>query len=89
MAQHAAPDDPTQVQHPWRAVVRTVFQVVVGIAAAMPTIVAASGLPQTVAAVGLALAVAAAITRVMAVPAVNLAIAAWIPWLAATDPTRE
>ncbi|WP_433658016.1 hypothetical protein ACQPW1_39650 [Nocardia sp. CA-128927] len=78
------PDAPTQVAYPWRAVVRTGFQLVVGIAAAMPLIVASSGLPQTAAGVGLALGISAAITRVMAIPAVDAAIGRWLPWLAAS-----
>ncbi|WP_280442220.1 hypothetical protein [Nocardia brasiliensis] len=81
------PDAPTQVAYPWRALVRTVFQLVVGVAAAMPLIVSASGVPATAAGVGAALAVSAAVTRFMAVPAVNAALALWVPWLAA-EPRR-
>lgn len=73
----------SQVQHPWRAVERTVLQLVVGGAAALPILVDASGLPQTAAGIGTALAVAAAITRVMAIPAVEEALQLWAPWLAA------
>ncbi|WP_043599438.1 hypothetical protein [Nocardia otitidiscaviarum] len=86
MGQHL-PEDASQVRYPWRAVARTVFQLVVGVAAAMPAIVAASGLSETAAGVGVALAVSAAVTRVMAIPAVDFAIRAWAPWLAA-EPKR-
>jgi len=77
-------DAPTQVRHPWRAVVRTGFQVTVGVAAAMPMIVTASGLPETATGVGVALGVSAAITRVMAIPAVDILIARYVPWLSAS-----
>lgn len=80
-------ETPSQVRYPWRAVVRTSFQLAVGLAAAMPAIVAASGLPVTAAGIGAALAVSAAVTRVMSIPTVNAVIAMWVPWLAA-DPRR-
>ncbi|WP_054812115.1 hypothetical protein [Nocardia arizonensis] len=83
MGCHSTPEDPTQVRFPWRAVLRTALSVVIGTAAAMPMIVAASGLPDTAAGVGTLLGVSAAVTRVLAVPAVNLALARWAPWLAA------
>lgn len=88
MGRHSTPEDATQVRYPWRAVVRTIFQLVVGVAAAMPAIVAASGLPETAAGVGVALAVSAAVTRVMAIPAVDMALRVWAPWLAA-EPTER
>lgn len=65
---------PSQVTYPWRTTVRTVIQVVVGLAAAMPQIIAAvqgnSGAAATRAA-AIALGVSAAISRIMAIPAVN------------------
>ncbi|TLF72932.1 hypothetical protein [Nocardia cyriacigeorgica] len=88
MGRHSLPEDATQVRYPWRTTVRTVFQLVVGIAAALPMIVAASGLPETAAGVGVALGVAAAITRLMSLPAVNGALAVWLPWLAAEPKER-
>lgn len=84
MGRHARPEDPTQVQHPWRAVVRTGFQAAVGIAAAMPVIVAESGLPQTWTGIGIALGVSASLTRIMAIPAVDIVIDRWVPWLSAS-----
>ncbi|MBW0270789.1 hypothetical protein ATM97_07155 [Nocardia sp. MH4] len=83
MARHARPEGPSQVRFPWRAVTRSVFQAGVGIAAAMPVIVESSGLSSTAWGVGTAIGVSAAVTRIMAVPAVNLALAQWAPWLAA------
>ncbi|WP_175587184.1 hypothetical protein [Nocardia cyriacigeorgica] len=65
------------------------FQLVVGVAAALPMIVAASGLPETAAGVGVALGVAAAITRVMSIPAVNFALQRFLPWLAAEPDDRS
>lgn len=89
MGRHSLPEDATQVRYPWRTTVRTVFQLVVGVAAALPMIVAASGLPETAAGVGVALGVAAAITRMMSIPAVNVALARFLPWLAAEPNDRS
>lgn len=84
MGRHSAPDAPTQVKFPWRAATRTVFQLGVGAAAAMPQLVESSGLPDTAWGVGTALAVSAAVTRVMAIPGVDALIRRWVPWLSAT-----
>ncbi|MFI5542079.1 hypothetical protein ACIA5H_37560 [Nocardia sp. NPDC051900] len=78
--------EPSQVRHPWRTVGRTGFQLIVGVAAAMPTLVGAAHLPMSAGVVG-ALAVSAAITRFMAIPAVNDALTLWVPWLAAEPAT--
>ncbi|WP_280378536.1 hypothetical protein [Nocardia wallacei] len=74
----------SQVSHPWRATARTVLQLVVGLAVALPTLVGLLDLPPS-AGLTAALGVAAAITRVMAMPAVEAALRQWVPWLAA-DP---
>ncbi|MGW2016040.1 hypothetical protein [Streptomyces sp. NPDC001927] len=58
--------------------VRTVLQSAVGIAVVLPAIVDASGLPATLPWVAGALAVAAALTRVMAVPAVQNLLPSWL-----------
>ncbi|MFD3946865.1 hypothetical protein [Streptomyces sp. NPDC058579] len=58
--------------------VRTVLQSAVGIAVVLPAIVDASGLPATLPWVAGALAVAAALTRVMAVPAVQKLLPSWL-----------
>lgn len=76
---------PSQIRHPWRAVVRTVFQLAIGLAAALPTLVVLAGLPTSAGLAG-ALGIAAALTRFMAIPAVDAAIQEWLPWLAA-EPT--
>ena len=79
----------TQVQHPWRAIVRTVVQLLVGLAAALPVFLDSSGIPETTAGVGVALAVAAVVTRVMANPSVESLLAMFAPWLTAAPKSRE
>jgi hypothetical protein len=74
----------TQVRRPWRSTVRTVFQIVVGLAPAVPLIVSASGLDQQAASVGLAVAISGGVTRVMGLPAVELFLQKFVPWLAAS-----
>lgn len=64
----------TQEQHPWKAVLRTVLQLVIGLAFAAPLIVAALTGDSAEAAGGalaVFLTVSAAITRLMAVPYIN------------------
>lgn len=79
---------PTQVRRPWRSTIRTVFQALVGLAALAPLIAAAveeatgydlDGVPFVV----VALAGAAAVTRVMAIPAVEAFLRRFLPFLAA------
>ena len=76
----------TQSEYPWHAVVRTVFQAVVGFAAMWVLMVEAMGLDETLPWVAASLAVTGAITRVMAIPAVNQWLARFIPFLAASGP---
>ncbi|PZT76034.1 MULTISPECIES: hypothetical protein [unclassified Streptomyces] len=57
---------------------RTVLQTAVGIAVVLPAIVDAAGLPETLPWVAGALAVAGALSRVMAVPAVQLLLPSWL-----------
>lgn len=76
---------PTQVAYPWRAVARTVFAAIVGLASLVPTVILASGVPPA----GLAaqaVAVCGAITGALADPRVNMLINRFAPWLAA-EPT--
>ena len=73
----------TQEQYPWRTVVRTIFQAVVGFASMWALIVGALGLDETLPWVAASLAVTGGITRVMAIPEVNAWLARWVPWLAA------
>lgn len=64
----------TQERHPWKAVLRTVLQLVIGLAFAAPLVVAAITGDSAEAAGGalaVFLTVSAAITRLMAVPYVN------------------
>ncbi|MFF9912287.1 hypothetical protein [Streptomyces sp. NPDC013457] len=57
---------------------RTVLQTAVGIAVVLPAIVDASALPATLPWVAGALAVAGALTRVMALPAVQNLLPSWL-----------
>lgn len=88
MGRHSA-DAPSQVRWPWRAMGRTVFQLSVGVAAAMPQLVESTGLPDTAWGVGTALAASAVVTRLMAIPGVDDMLARWVPWLAASGPIEE
>lgn len=87
------PPPPTQVRRPWRATVRTVFQALVSLAALAPLLAVAveeatgydlDGIPFVVA----VLAFSAAVTRVMAIPAVERFLRRFIPFLA-TEPKGE
>ncbi len=61
-----------------RRTIRTVFALVLGIAAGLPLLVETAGLPSTLPGLGTVLAVAGAVTRVMALPMVD----GWLPsWL--------
>ncbi|MFF9146972.1 hypothetical protein ACWGBV_25665 [Streptomyces sp. NPDC055051] len=57
---------------------RTVLQTAVALALVLPALVDASGLPATLPWVAGALAVAGALTRAMAVPAVQLLLPSWL-----------
>lgn len=86
MAKHLSSEqDATQVRHPWRATIRTWFAAIIAFAAMYPAIIAAAGLPDT-AWVAVSVAVAGAITRIMALPAVNDFITRFLPWLAPDKP---
>lgn len=77
---------PTQVRHPWRAAIRTGFQVAVALATLIPYVVAQAQIP-AVGAVGQVVAVAAGVARVMALPGVSMFLERFFPWLAATGGT--
>lgn len=86
MATHAA----TQTRYPWRAVIRTVVEAILALAAAAPLLYVAVTDSSGEAATGAGavfLAVAAAITRVFNLPAVDSFIRRFLPWLA-PDPAR-
>lgn len=74
---------PTQVRRPWRATTRTALAVVIALAAMLPALVDAAGIDQAWPPAAAALAIAAAITRVMALPAVEGFLERFVPWLAA------
>jgi hypothetical protein len=57
---------------------RTVLQTAVGLCVLLPTVVDAAGIPDTLPWVAGALAVAAGVTRVMALPAVQNLLPAWL-----------
>ena len=67
--------EPTQIEYPWRATARTIFQAFVGLCALVPLLVGTDTPP--VGAVAVALTVSAAVTRIMAMPQVN-------DWISAT-----
>lgn len=77
------PPAPTQTKYPWRTVLRSVFQGIVGFAPVFPLIVGASGADETGPAIALGLAVSGGITRIMAVPQVEDFLQKHVPWLAA------
>lgn len=74
---------PTQVQHPWRTVVRTVFQTAFAIMVLLPAIVQEAGVA-TIPWVAGALTVTGAITRVLILPSVQDFLAKHVGWLSAT-----
>lgn len=57
---------------------RTVLQTAVGVAVALPQIVAAAGIPEALPWVATALAVAGGFARVMALPAVQALLPSWL-----------
>lgn len=72
----------TQVKRPWRATFRTVFQGAVAVAAILPLVLTTAGIAP-VGLAGIAIAVAGALTRVMALPAVEEFLENYLPFLAA------
>lgn len=75
--------EPTQVRHPLRATARTVFAFIVGLAALLPVVISAAGLSTSLPWVAAALVVAGAVTRIMAIPAVNDFLERFLPFLGA------
>lgn len=76
------PSAPTQVKRPWRATFRTVFQGIVAAAAILPLVLSTAGIAP-VGLAGIAIVVAGALTRIMALPAVEEFLENYIPILAA------
>ncbi|WP_329104453.1 hypothetical protein OG792_29730 [Micromonospora sp. NBC_01699] len=71
----------TQTRHPWRATARTVLAALVGALSLVPTVAATTGL-DTVPAVAQLIVVAGVITRILAIPGVDLWLRRFLPWLA-------
>ncbi len=78
-----APVKATQTAYPWRATARTVFQAVIALLAAAPVLLATAGVDGSVGAAATFLAVSGAVTRLMALPAVDDFLTRFVPWLAA------
>lgn len=81
----------TQSKHPWRAVARTVFAGLVSGAAMAPLVYQAATQADPALATGWAgtgLVIAGGVTRVLALPSVNVFLARFLPFLAAA-PTPE
>lgn len=78
----------SQVLHPTRAVIRTVFAAALSFAALFPTIVDVAHLPQW-SGIAAAVAVAGAVTRVFALPQVEIFLQQYVPWLSAAPVAAE
>ncbi|MFD9306145.1 hypothetical protein ACFWCB_26410 [Streptomyces sp. NPDC060048] len=57
---------------------RTILQAAVGLAVALPAIVAASGIPQALPWVAGSLAISGGFTRIMALPSVQTLLPGWL-----------
>lgn len=84
MSERAATPASTQTRNPWRATVRSIFAFLVGLAAAWALIIEAAGIDPGLEWASTSLAIAAAITRIMALPAVDYLIRStpFLAWLA-------
>ena len=74
----------TQSRHPWKAVVRTLFAALVGIAAMAGPVYEAITQGSAAQATGwtaVALGICGAVTRVLALPVVDIWLTQFIPWL--------
>lgn len=74
----------TQSRHPWRAVIRTLFAALVGIAAMATPVYEAITQGSAAHATGwaaVALGICGAVTRVLALPAVDIWLTQFMPWL--------
>ena len=78
---------PTQTRYPWRATLRTLLAAAVALASLAPVIAVTAHI-QAVPAVAQILVVTGAITRVLAMPAVDDFLRRNLPWLA-TSPTQD
>lgn len=83
------PKPATQSQYPWRATFRTLFAVIVGLAASYSIIVEELNLNANWHWVAVGAGVAAAITRVLANPVVEQSLQKYFPWLAALPKAKR
>jgi hypothetical protein len=67
-----------QMKEETKRTIRTVLQTGVGVAVALPAIVAAAGIPESLPWVAAALAVAGGLARVMALDAVQRLLPSWL-----------
>jgi hypothetical protein len=75
---------PTQVRRPWRATIRTAFQAALALATLIPFVVSGVyGDAETPALVTQVVLVAAAVSRVMALPQVEVFLRTFAPFLSA------
>jgi hypothetical protein len=79
---------PTQIRHPWRAMLRTAFAILVGVLPVIPQILAGANLNNTE--FGLQVgAYAVTVTRILALPAVDAWMKRNVSWLATSPPPPE
>lgn len=76
------PPQPSQVQHPWRAVLRTALTALLALLPMLPQIAATADIDE-IPAVAQFLAVTIAVQRVLSLPAVERWLKAYLPWMAA------
>lgn len=76
---------PTQLRRPWRATIRTWFEALVAASTLLPLVAAEvyDDPADTPAAVAQAVIVCGIVARVMAMPAVEMFLRRYVPWLAA------
>jgi hypothetical protein len=73
---------PTQTRHPWRATLRTLVAAGLGLLSILPEVLAGAGLDHTAYGAQI-LVVSGAVTRVLAIPGVEVWVRQFVPWLAA------
>lgn len=76
------PPHPSQVRHPWRAVVRTVITAVLALLPILPQIADVANVDE-IPAVAQFIATTIVIQRVLSLPAVEQWLKTYIPWMAA------
>jgi hypothetical protein len=79
--------EPTQTRYPWRATVRTGFQVAVALATLIPYVVTSADIPVS-GVLAQVVGVSMAVARVMALPEVTRFLETFAPWLSPTGGTK-